>query len=117
MKPILGSRICNFSPECKEDKPCGRCLYIGRTEPTVFTPYQEKEIQEFLDRNSDLMDDLSKLEDIEKAALENLKNFGTPECFYCGHCGTKLSLAEALPHMEANQKGECADAQSQDSQT
>jgi hypothetical protein len=62
-KPILGlGRLCSFRPYCETNKPCERCLEIGMTESdkAVFTPAQEKEIQDFLDKNSKLMDDLAK---------------------------------------------------------
>ena len=69
MKSIIGlGRLCPFSKSCKEDNPCKRCLYIGRTEgdKAIFTPAQEQEIQNFLDKNKDLMDDLAELEKKEK---------------------------------------------------
>lgn len=63
MKPILGlGRLCSFSPNCEEDKPCERCTYIGRTEKAVFTPAQEKEIQDFIDKNKSLFKDLAEIE-------------------------------------------------------
>jgi len=52
-KSIIGlGRLCRFSPTCKENAPCERCLYIGRTEDdkTVFTPTQEKEIQDYFEK-------------------------------------------------------------------
>lgn len=48
---------------------------------------------------------------IEKAAIQSLANFGTPECYYCGFCGKKCdSKEEMITHLEANSEGECGDA-------
>jgi hypothetical protein len=63
---IIGlGRLCSFRPYCEEDKPCERCLEIGMTakDKAVFTPAQEKEIQDWLDKNKDLMDDLANAGD------------------------------------------------------
>jgi hypothetical protein len=68
MKPVIGlGRLCPFSPTCEENKPCQRCTYIGRTEDdkAVFTPAQEKEIEDFLRKRSDLMNYLAKLEELD----------------------------------------------------
>lgn len=60
---IVGlGRLCSFDPKCEEDKPCKRCTEIGMTakDKAVFTPAQEKEIQDWLDKNKDLMDSLAR---------------------------------------------------------
>jgi len=50
---IIGlGRLCSFDPTCLEALPCKRCTEIGRTaaDKAVFTPLQEKEIEEFLNK-------------------------------------------------------------------
>ena len=126
--PILGSRFCIFSSQCREYSPCARCLYIARTEKTVFTPAQEKEIDEFLDKKAVFIDTLPIMEQIpqfspeeamaiEEAAILSALNMGVPDWFWCGHCGAKFYPHEIVAHLEANSQGECANAQSEDSQT
>ena len=68
-RPVIGlGRLCTFDRKCQEDKPCKRCLEIGMTakDKVVFTVAQEKEIDDWLDKNKDLMDDLAELEEKEK---------------------------------------------------
>lgn len=48
---------------------------------------------------------------LEDAAISSANNFGIPDCSYCGICGQKFDSREAiLKHLNANPKGECADA-------
>jgi hypothetical protein len=66
---IIGlGRLCTFDRKCQEHNPCKRCLEIGMTakDKAVFTPAQEKEINDWLNKNKDLMDSLAELEEKEK---------------------------------------------------
>lgn len=48
-------------PDCSEDNPCSFCLIDIKKNP--FTPEQEREIEEFLDKHKELFDDLVKAGD------------------------------------------------------
>ena len=39
------------------------------------------------------------VECMEEAALENQRNFGTPECYICGNCGDAFLPDEFVGHI------------------
>lgn len=64
----------------------------------------DKDIDKFLEDNKELMDDLAKLEELEKSLIEATKHaladMGEPDYYICGCCGNRFSKEEFLTHVE-----------------
>jgi hypothetical protein len=58
--------------------------------------------EQFLEDNKELMDDLAKLEELEKSLIEacnqSLADMGEPEYRICGHCSRHFSKDEFIIH-------------------